>query len=176
MAHGRLKLNASLQVNARVVERVKHRLDGKARQISTGQVLVGIDAKSGGERKINYKGREGRATLAQIAWWLEHGTDTVPERPFMRQWYDGNEARLKRELSAAVRAEFQGNKSALDHLGARWADELRETLLGNALGLAELATSTIAAKAAAGLDAPEIPLVATKQLVNAITSSVGRSR
>lgn len=163
-----------MTVNANVIERVKARANAKARQVTAHQLQVGLPPTAGATRKTNYRGDEGAVSLAQVASWLEYGTDSMPARPFMRQWFDANRDRLQSELKQAVKDEYKGNKDAVAALGAKWVEELREYLLTDAGHLEPLATETIARKAAAGLSAPEIPGVATRQLAEALTSIDGK--
>jgi hypothetical protein len=156
------------QVNTRFLEKVKKNLRDRTRRVWPHRIAVGINAKDGAQPKVDYHGKDTEATLAQVLKWMEFGTDTVPERPIMRIWFDANETRLRREMTAATRREYMGKKEAVHELGEKWAEELREYYLAGAAPVDELATSTIGAKAAAGLSHPEIPVVATRQLVDAI--------
>ena len=174
MAWGRVGLTVDHQVNARIVERVKARLADKAKQVTAHHLKVGINEADGGAAKLDYKGRPQSVTLAEVARWMEFGTDTIPERPIIRSWFDANEARLKREMTEAIRAEYAGDKEAVTVMGAKWAEELREYFLSGQAPVEGLKTATIGRKAGAGLSHPEVPVVATRQLVNAITAREGR--
>lgn len=63
------------------------------------RITVGVHAEDGGATH----GEDG-LTVAEIAGYHEFGTATVPQRSFVRAWYD--EALAKGELSELFRAEL----------------------------------------------------------------------
>lgn len=174
MPWARLNVNAKLQVNARVIERTKEHARAKSRQVTAHTMRVGIPEEEGDQPKVDYRGKEGAATVAQVAIWLEFGTDVIPARPFVTTWFDSNRDRLQREMTAAMRAEYRGNADAVARLGAKWADEQRQWLLGDQAHSEPLKPSTVRAKSNAGLSQPGTPDVATRQIAKAITSMEGR--
>lgn len=154
------------QVNPRLMERVKGAIRQRVQRVQPKKIAVGITEKKGGARKVDYFGKKQQATVADVAMWMEMGTDTVPERPIMRSYFDANMQRHRREMTIAVRREYKGTTGAVIELGELWAEELRNHYFE--ANVEPLQKATIASKEAAGLGHPEIPVVATGQVVDAI--------
>lgn len=165
MAHSALKPKVMFRPEA--IEKAKERMRERASKAESHYASVGIHEAEGEQPKIDYYGKPGNASLAQVAAAHEFGAG-VPERSWLRTWVDQNRARLMKEVIEAGRAQYQGDKSAIANQGERWAVELREWIELQDGGLRALSAVTVAAKDKAGLENPTTPLVATHQLVSAI--------
>ena len=110
---------------------------------------------------------EGGVTIAEVAAFQEFGTRTIPERSFLRSWFDAHKTVLQREMVQARQKAYRGDTAALSNLGHKWADELKGWVQGGA-SFAPLAESTVQAKAAAGDARPDSPLIASGKLIEAI--------
>lgn len=156
-----------LDIGAMAIERAKALLRGAPARVSLHRAMIGIQEPEGGQEKRNYHGEaEGGRTLAQVMIEHEYGTDVLPERSFLRAWFDANIDGLHAGMSEAMRAEFQGDQYAVRKWAHATAEEWRAWIAsgGDFVGLMP---STIALKTAAGLAEPETPLVATFQFADA---------
>jgi hypothetical protein len=131
------------------------------------KVSVGIHEE--GDAAINYCGAPGSLTLAELVIIHEYGYG-VPERSWLRPWFDRNEQRMRLELSLAASAELKGDRSAYQKLGKRWQIELKTWLL-NGANLKPLEEATKNAREKAGI-AGVRPLVATRQIIENIRVKV----
>jgi hypothetical protein len=132
------------------------------------KVMKAVDSSKHGKRlRVGVKGdRE----TEQVAGWQEFGTVDIPERSFLRAWFDSNRDRIKDDLRkvAVLVLKGKGEREVLFvRLGKRYVREIRALIYR---GIApELAPSTLAAKARAG--DPLIPLVTTEaKLINAVVA------
>lgn len=163
-----VRARGSVQVFPSAIERAKRRMEAIALRAKEHTVTVGIHV--GENAKVDYHGRPGSASLIEVASAHEFGLG-VPERSYLRSWFDANRQRITRELVAAERSEFQGNTGAIDNLALRWQSELRRWVTGREEHLEPLSASTISARERAGIG-QETPLFATGQLVEAIRAYV----
>lgn len=165
-----VKVSANYYVDESALARVKSKLREQGARVRAHDVKVGINADDGAKPIIKYTGEEGSKTLAYVALAHEYGAG-VPERSWFRSWFDQNAERLRREMSAAMRAEARGNTTAVELAGVKWEAELRAWITSSAAGLASLADSTRRQRNRAGL--PEgPPLFAIGQIVAAIKASI----
>jgi len=156
--------------NEPMAEKVRRVLAGLATKIVPHTVSVGIHAREGSELKIDYKGAQTPETVIEVALCHEFGIG-VPQRAWLRSWFDSNLARLREEATAAMRAERDGDKGAVQAAAAKWAEEVRTWVQSGEAPLVDLADMTKAERRRAGLsDAP--PLFATGQMMNAVTAKV----
>jgi len=172
-----------LRVDATVLERAKALLKGAPKKVRQHRLSVGIHEQEASEKPIkvgsrkantdrakkNYRGGESHSYLIDVAAVHEFGSGwaNLPERSWLRSWFDLNLDRLEREATSAMHAEYAGDKEAVTSLAGKWSDELRHWISSDVARLAPLAESTEKARAAAGLPAGP-PLYATHQLVDAI--------
>jgi len=100
--------------------------------------------------------------LAKIAAFNEFGTDTVPERSFLRSTVDGNARRYAALTNAGIRAAFAGAPAdvAYQPLGERVAQDVRNAIV--AISNPPNAPSTLEDKRGSN------PLVGTGRLHDAI--------
>lgn len=69
------------------------------------EASIGIHEEDGGEAKINDFGQPEDDTLAQVMAAHEFGLGDLPQRSFLRTYFDNNVDRWKREVTKAMRAE-----------------------------------------------------------------------
>jgi hypothetical protein len=165
------KLRAHVSIRPEVIERAKKRIEKRAREFEPQRASVGIHATEGAEKKLEYDHSEGDATLAEVAAAHEFGIG-VPNRSWLRSWFDQNRSRLIHEMVAAARAEYGGEHDAIERWAEAKASELAEWIEQEDAHLAALSPRTVAEKRSHDLAQPETPLVATHQLVAAIKSLV----
>ena len=163
----RSRLTFSVKLEEAVMAKAKERLRGATGRVAAHRVQVGIPEDEGGEAKRDYKNRLGGMSLAQVA-----ALHEFHERPWLRSWFDANMPRFKREMVEAMRAETNGDADAVRALAARWAGELRDWITLEHGGLKMLSAAAVDRKIAAGLNYPDVPLLATGQLVDAIRADI----
>ena len=160
------------RVNPDVVRRAAEHMKARAAKAWPYRVSVGLHAEDAQSPALDYNGIEGKLRLIEVAAMLEMGTDSMPERSFLRSWFDQNISRMKREAVTAMRDEFKsGSKGAVDEIAQRWSNELQDWIRSGAANLTPLASSTVRRREQAGLS-PDVPLDARGQLVAAIRSLV----
>lgn len=126
-----------------------------------GVIKVGILAAEGD------KAYDDGVTVLQVAIWNEFGTEHIPERSFLRAWFDENEAKcreaVKRMAEAVIAGKYQPDQ-ALQLLAQRFVGEIQKRM---AQGIPPPnAPSTIARKGSSK------PLINTGQLRSSISYSV----
>lgn len=130
-------------------------------------IKVGVLDKDGGEPKTEHDGTAGDVTLADVATWMEFGTEKIPARSFIRAWFDENEERVGKMLHVMLRSVIEGKRTreqALELLGQKFAAEIQARI---ASGIdPPLAESTIKRKGSS------TPLIDTGQLRSAISYEV----
>jgi hypothetical protein len=62
----------------------------------------------------------GRSTVGEVCGWMEHGTPTVPERPFLSGWWDRNQADAFAKLSYLVRNGIKEGDMSWDEVFSIW--------------------------------------------------------
>lgn len=150
------------------VRRAKNRVGAASSSSPSHRISIGIH---GEEAKIAYDGSTEEVTVVEVAAAHEYGLG-VPERSFIRSWFDENRPRLARELKFAQRAELMGtNPDAVVQLAQRWRSEVVTGITSRSAHLTPLAESTIKARERAGIS-QETPLDATGQLVASIRAMV----
>lgn len=153
-----------LDVGAAAIRRAREQLQNAPKRVSRHRATVGLHDDAGGMAKWDYHGAPMRSTLAQVMVAHEFGTDVLPERAWLRGWFDANVGSLASGMREAMRSEFKGDRDAVRNWVRMVADVWRAWLNegGDFVGLSP---ATIARKTAAGLAAPDTPLVAVKQFV-----------
>jgi hypothetical protein len=134
-------------------------------------IAVGIleaDGAATHEAEDGGRGHED-ATVLEIAIWNEFGTSDghVPERSFVRAWFDANESRLRADLTALMRSVVDGKRTreqVLSLLAQRSVGEIQQRI---ADGISpENAQSTIDRKHSS------TPLIAGGQLRSALSYEI----
>jgi hypothetical protein len=160
-------MRATVTVRPEAISAVKTKLIKKRKDLKPYKISVGIHEAEGQKPALDYSRRPSAVTLLYVALVHEYGAGNVPERSFLRSWFDSNANRLKDESTKAMRAEYRGDKGAVERTSKKWAEELMEWLRSDSAGLDALSPATIKARERAGLPTGP-PLVATQQLVDAI--------
>ena len=151
------------------VQRAKNRVGAASSGSPSHRISIGIH---GEEAAVAYDGSTESVTLVEVAAAHEYGLGTVPERSFIRAWFDENRQRLARELKFAEHSELiGGNPDAVKQLAQRWQSEVRARITSRSGHLKPLAPATIAERERAGISS-ETPLDATGQLVESIRAMV----
>jgi hypothetical protein len=90
---------------------------------------------------------DGGVSVLDVAIWNEFGTATIPERSFIRDWFDENEPKLRADLVTLMRSVVKGERTAdqvLELLGQRAVAQIQERI---SAGIApQNAASTVAKK------------------------------
>lgn len=135
-----------------------------------GKFVKGFEALDGLGVTIGIHAEEG-SELARIAASQEFGTDTIPERSFLRSTLDEQDGAYREATADAIRSVLDGKRSAqtaLERLGLRVVRDVQGKIRS---GIdPALAPATIAAKGSSK------PLVDTGRLLRSITYQVRRAR
>lgn len=92
----------------------------------------------------------GAVTMGELAAWMEFGTETIPERSFIRAWFDAAEPHLREDLRKLMESVVAGKRTkeeALELLGMRAVGQIQERISAGVPP--ENAPSTIAKKGSA---------------------------
>lgn len=123
---------------------------------------VGVHAKEGAApKKAKKKGAE-PLTVLDVAIINEFGLG-VPERPFLRNWFDQNRAANMEALRRAIRLVLAGKmplEQALELVGLKFVGGIQQAIARRTLGLKANAPETIAEK---GSDTPLIDIGQLRQ-------------
>jgi len=98
-------------------------------RVGDARVVVGLTAEAGATRHPS------GSTVLDAALAAEFGTPTQPATPFLRAWADGDASAESELRSAAHDVEDDPARTAstLDRAGARWADAVRDRVVGEGL-------------------------------------------
>ncbi len=144
---------------------VERALTDAGRRVRPHEASIGVHDEDGGKAKLDYYGREQAETLAEVMIQHEYGDAGLPERSFLRSWFDANVSRLGDGMVAAARAELAGDAQAV----RRWVNEThaewKEWIEG--APFVPLSPVTVSKKVYAMLPRPEAPLIATEQFLDA---------
>lgn len=126
-------------------------------------IAVGVHAREGGATH-----READTTVAELASWHEFGLG-VPQRSFVRGWYDESQGEIARVLTGRMHAVAQGldPEVALEQAALAFEGSMKERIADHIPP--PLAPSTVAAKGSS------TPLVDSGQLRNAIRGKVRKT-
>ena len=106
-------------------------------------------------------------TVADVATFHEFGTATIPERSFIRAWYDesftANKAAMRAVLAGVTRGQYT-LRQAFEQLGSLFVAQIQARIVAHIPP--PLAESTIKAKGSS------TPLIDTGQLKSSITYQV----
>lgn len=145
-------------------------LDIAAKGVTPHEASMGIHEEDGTKAKQWYDGREQVETLAEIMTLHEFGDAGVPERSFLRAWFDQHMFVLANSALDAMHKEANGDKDAI----RRWVKQVHRDWIDWIRGghLKPLAPITIATKAKYGLSSPSEPLIATEQFLHALKAKL----
>ena len=125
-------------------------------------VSVGVHAREGSEQ---HKGNGEPVSVLDVAIWNELGIG-VPERPFVRTWFDGSPKEHRELLQKALVSVVQGKRTlpeALELVGLKFQGEIQKALAAGTLGLQANAESTVEKKGSS------VPLIDEGQLRQSLT-------
>ncbi len=162
-----VRLTANVKVNEAFLRKVASRLKETGEKIHTHTISVGIHSEDGAREKRDYDGNVHGHTVIEIAEVHEFGLNRLPQRSWLRSWFDSNLDRLKLECNEAMRQEYNGDKQAVPRLAGKWYIEIRHWIQNSEANLAPLAGYTVERRLKAGIPA-EPPLFALGQLVESI--------
>lgn len=124
-------------------------------------VVVGITEAEGGKQHSE------EASISEIATIHEFGLG-VPERSWLRGWFDENRAWIQEEIKKATKAVLEGRlteERALDLLGMKFVGSIKERISGGG-ALAPNSPETIRRKGSS------VPLVDEGRFIGSITHEV----
>jgi len=159
-----------------VTRRAKGLLEERAHAVAPHRVSVGIHEAEGEQSKENYRGKSVGASLVEVAAAHEFGAGSVPDRSWLRTWVDQNRDRLEREMVRSMRAEYRGDAGELERQTGVWRSELRAWISEQEGHLLPVTLGTYEQKLDAGLSHPDVPMLATGQLVDAIAAELDGGR
>lgn len=136
----------------------------KLRSIDRSFTMAGIFRDAG-----TYPGRPW--PVAQIGFWQEFGTRTIPSRPWMRSTIDTNIKRidkLTKQLEFELLTRNTSVKDALDELGLNLQIMLQKRIQTAQRWAVPLAPSTIASKLKGGGVRGPVPLIRTAKMLRSI--------
>jgi hypothetical protein len=128
-------------------------------ELAGAAVTIGVQGKEAEQQHENSE-----LTVGEVAAIHELGLG-VPERSWLRKWFDVNQTRIQtetREALTRVAARQVSRKKAMEELGYRWVQEIRDEIVSGRISPA-LSQSTIDRKG------HSIPLYESGDLVNGIT-------
>jgi hypothetical protein len=127
-------------------------------------ITVGIHAREGAAA---HKGSKFGETVADVATLQEFGADGIPQRSFLRAWFDENQAQTAEATKRMLQSVMQGKRTkqaALELLGQAFVGQIQKRI---AQGIAPPnSPDTIARKGSS------TPLIDTGQMRSAITYAV----
>lgn len=157
---------------------LKPLLDRLSKEIRGAHVKVGVL----GSKASRDSDDNSPATNIEIAIYNEFGTDSIPERPFLRTTFAKHRQEMVEHLARLLTAVVERGydvKAGLNIIGLDLSAKV-QALIRQGSELTPNAPATIAAKLAKGKwrktpakEAPR-PLIDSGQLVNSISYSVGR--
>ena len=152
----------------RDVDRGYKRLMTTMAELGRARVTVGVHADQGSATHAaaphGGKATPEPVTVVQVAIWNEFGMG-VPERSFLRGWFDGNLQQNQRTIAVMAKSALAGKRTARDAIeivGQRFVGELQRWIADGS-HVAPNAPATIRIKGSS------TPLVDTGQLRTSIT-------
>jgi len=150
----------------RVKDNGYDRLLKTVERMQSATITVGVHADKGQAQHATKSTGESSAhfTLIDVAIWNEFGLG-VPERPFLRGWFDASTSANRDTMAALARSAIKGTRTpeqAIELAGARFVGELQQRI-ARGEGVKPNAPATIARKGSV------VPLVDTGQLRTGIT-------
>ena len=102
-------------------DKFRQRLAELAAQAATAKVRVGIIEQA------NYDGSEGES-VAQVAFWNEYGTATIPPRPFFRNTIAQHKDEWPKQAAEMLEANGGDVRQALADMGEVVAGQIKMTI------------------------------------------------
>jgi hypothetical protein len=128
-------------------------------ELAGAAVTIGVQGDEAKEKHSNSE-----RTKGEVAAIHELGLG-VPERSWLRSWFDANQNRIQQETRDAltkVAARKVSRKKAMEDLGYSWVEQIRDNIVSGKITPA-LSASTVARKG------HNTPLLESSDMVNAIT-------
>lgn len=150
-------------VSVKLDDRKYRKIEKELLKFGRGWILVGLFE---GEEHV-----ESGATVAAIGFFNEFGTKNIPERSWMRSWFDSNLRRIKSmvlRVTNKIKERKMTAERALNILGAWAVGELKKSIIQ--LRTPPNAPVTIARKGSSN------PLVDTAQMLNSVRYKIGFGR
>lgn len=163
-------IHATVKFNHQFMEKAVTRLLNK-KKLKPRTISVGIHEQEGTADKVDYNGDSQGITLAEVMAKHEFGAGKeIPERSWLRSWFDANVEQLKQDMITAMRFEVSrpGDPTAHIARSKRWQNNLIQWVITNSAKWEALSDFTIREKKAAGLANPTLQLIATNQFLKAI--------
>lgn len=102
-------------------DKFRQRLAELAKQAATAKVRVGIIEQA------NYDGSDGES-VAQVAFWNEYGTATIPPRPFFRNTIAQHKDEWPKQAAALMEANSGDVRQTLELMGEGVKGQIVETI------------------------------------------------
>ena len=102
-------------------DKFRQRLTELAKQAATAKVRVGIIEQA------NYEGSDGES-VAQVAFWNEYGTATIPPRPFFRNTIAQHKDEWPKQAAALMEANGGDVRQTLELMGEGVKGQIVETI------------------------------------------------
>ena len=102
-------------------DKFRQRLAELAAQATTAKVRVGIIEQA------NYEGSDGES-VAQVAFWNEYGTATIPPRPFFRNTIAEHKDEWPKQAAEMLEANGGDVRQALADMGEVVAGQIKMTI------------------------------------------------
>lgn len=102
-------------------DRFRRHLSELAAQAATGKVRVGIIEQA------NYDGSDGES-VAQVAFWNEYGTATIPPRPFFRNTIAEHKDEWPKQAAEMLEANGGDVRQALADMGEVVKGQIKMTI------------------------------------------------
>lgn len=102
-------------------DKFRKRLAELAAQATTGKVRVGIIEQA------NYDGSDGES-VAQVAFWNEYGTATIPPRPFFRNTIAEHKDEWPKQAAEMLEANGGDVRQTLELMGEGVKGQIVETI------------------------------------------------
>lgn len=103
-------------------DKFRQRLAELAAQATTAKVRVGIIEQA------NYDGSDGES-VAQVAFWNEYGTATIPPRPFFRNTIAERKTEWARLAGKFMQANGGDVRQSLSDLGQIAVEDIKQTII-----------------------------------------------
>ncbi len=168
---GSLGLRHDVTAKIKITDRGYARLLHTLESMKAARVTVGVHAAQGNAQHAvassNSNAAPAAVTLLDVAAWNEFGMG-VPERPWLRGWFDQNTTKNQKTIATIAKSILQGRRSigdGLEAIGARFVGELQQWISDGSHVLPD-AASTVRAKGSS------VPLIDTGQLRTSITYTV----
>lgn len=102
-------------------DKFRQRLTELAKQAATAKVRVGIIEQA------NYEGSDGES-VAQVAFWNEYGTATIPPRPFFRNTIAEHKDEWPKQAAEMLEANGGDVRQTLELMGDGVKGQIVETI------------------------------------------------